>query len=176
LLVFLSQTGARFIEAKRLTKVDLRRDGAEPFCLLRTKKRRGGHERVRPQPLTRLALDAIESTANLSPSYVFPDGHGAQLSYRAELKRLHSLCVRLELPLYSFHQVRHWAGGVATAMGKNKKAVATFLGHADTHPTERYLHYVERDMWEVARELEAELSAVIGPPENSVTTGAATNE
>ena len=167
--MFLSQTGARFIEAARLTKDELRLGGPEPFCLLRTKKRRGGHERVRPQPLTRLALEAIESTSILSSKYVFPDGHGEQLSYRAELKRLHALCVRLELPQYSFHQVRHWAGGVASAMGKNKKAVATFLGHADTHATERYMHFTEPEKWEVARRLEAELSAEMDSAQNSVT-------
>lgn len=128
---------------------------------------------MRPQPLTALALDAIQLAADLSATHVFPSATGEHITYRAELKRLHALCARLELPAYSFHQVRHWAGFVASTMGKNKKAVASFLGHADTHATEAYMHAIDAEKWEVARRLEEELKTEIMEPTTAVTKGAA---
>lgn len=58
---------------------------------------------------------------------------------------------------YSFHQVRHWAGFVATGMGRSKKAVAQFLGQTDTGATERYMHSAQPELWEVAHRLEREV-------------------
>ena len=174
-LIFLSQTGARFIEAERLRKSDIALDGAEPFAVLRTRKRRGGHEKCRAQPLTRTAIEAIELTTSLSATYVFPDANGGPLRYDAELKRLHRLCKRLELPTnYSFHQVRHWVGAVATGMGKSKKAVAEILGHSDTHATERYLHAARPEILEVLRRLEAELKPEIDRVGETVANDAST--
>jgi len=38
-------------------------------------------------------------------------------------------------------------------------AVANYLGQADTGATERYLHALDSELWDVARHLEAELAA-----------------
>jgi integrase len=160
LLLFLSQTGARFVEASRLRRLEVFADRAEPFCELRTRKNRGGHERIRPQPLTAVAVEAIMMTHGLSTEWVFPGVDGGPLKYRTEERRLKRLCKRLRVPAYGFHQVRHWTGLVATSMGKSKKAVANFLGHTNTAATERYLHVLDAEMWDVAKRREREMADV----------------
>jgi integrase len=157
LLVFLSQTGARFIEAARLRSSEVVVAGPRPACLLTTRKNRGGKARKRLQPLTTLAWSAIEPLLGEGDQLVFTGVAGGALEYRTELKKLQRLCDRLGLPRYAFHQVRHWAGMVATQLGKSKKAVAQFLGQTDTGATERYMHAAEPELWEVAQRLEAEL-------------------
>jgi len=160
LLIFLSQTGARFIEAARLRSSEVTKAGARPACILRTRKNRGGGERKRLQPLTTLAWSVVEPLIGADDDLIFTGASGGALVYRTELGSLHRLCERIEVPGYSFHQVRHWAGMVATSMGKSKKAVALFLGQQDTGATERYMHAVEPELWAVAQHLEAELGAI----------------
>jgi integrase len=156
-LIFLSQTGARWVEAERLVWSEVLTDQPEPFCVLTTRKRRGGHEKKRPCPLTATALRAIESMRGQSPTLVFPSRDGAPMSYQTLFHQLKRLCDRLDLPHYSFHQIRHWAGMVTTSMGRSKKAVADFLGQTDTGATERYMHAAKPELWEVARRLEQEI-------------------
>ncbi len=81
-------------------------------------------------------------------------------AYNTDLKQLHQLCEDLGIPDYSFHQIRHWAGLVATSKRRNKKAVARFLRHDDTAATERYLHALDSEIWEIARQLELEMEEI----------------
>lgn len=104
------------------------------------------------------ALRAITSQRGRHAVYVWPAAHGGAMSYNTAIKRLQTRCAALDIPRYSFHQVRHWTGLVAAQMGKSKKAVATFLGQDDTAATERYLHYAQPELWEIARELEARVA------------------
>lgn len=161
LLTIQSQTGARFVELRRLRVAEVFLDAARPFCLLTTRKNVGGHERKRPQPLTPLAVAAITPLLSRGREYVFHGVAGARLSYDSELHRLKHLCDRLRIPRYSFHQVRHWAGYVATAGGGSKKAIAKFLGHTNTGVTERYMHAVDSELWEVAERLQAEMADMV---------------
>jgi integrase len=159
LYVFLSQTAGRFEEARRLHSSDIVRE-PRPVCVLKTRKRRGGGEKRRVQPLTQLALETIQPLLGDSDEFVFRSTNGGPLVYRTELGKLHRLCDRLEIPHYGFHQIRHWTGAVATSMGRSKKAVAKFLGQADTGATERYMHAADPELWEVAQRLEAEIGGL----------------
>jgi hypothetical protein len=102
----------------------------------------------------------IEPLLGEGDELVFTGIAGGALEYRTELKKLQRLCDRVGVPRYAFHQIRHWAGMVATQLGKSKKAVAQFLGRTDTGATERYMHAVEPELWEVAQRLEAELGVI----------------
>ena len=159
LLVFLSQTGARFIEATRLRSSQVL-DAPRPACLLTTRKNRGAKERKRLQPLSDLARNAVTPLVAGGAELVFTGASGGALVYRTELGNLYRLCDRIGIPRYAFHQIRHWAATVATSMGKSKKAVAQFLGQTDTGATERYMHTVEPELWAVAQRLEAELGTL----------------
>lgn len=173
LLIFLAYTGARFIEASRLvwTEVILDR-GPKPFCILTTRKRRGGGERKRPQPLLGEALRAIELMRGIDPVRVFPGPDGRVLAYRTALGRLHKLCTDLEMEHHSFHQIRHWAGTAAVGMGKSRKAVASFLGQTSTGATERYMHALDPELWEIAAHLERELALQMAAEKAAEVTGA----
>ena len=155
-LLVLSQTAARYIEVARAEWTDVDPDAVPPVVYLTTRKRRRGDAKRIAQPLTPVALRAIESMRGQHPRWVFPGPRGDRaLSYRTALKRLHALCDACELPHYGFHQLRHWAGFVASQAGKNKKAVAKLLRHANTAATERYLHAIDPELWEIAVALEA---------------------
>lgn len=160
-LTFMSQTGCRWIEAARLRPSDLRLDGDRPYAVLRTHKTRHGGEKVRLQPLTAIAVEAVASVRGLSADYVFPGVDGGMMKYRTEERRLKRLCDRLKLPAYSFHQIRHRVGTIAVGMGKSIKAVGQFLGHSDTTATEVYMHVADPELWAVAKRLEQEFSDVV---------------
>jgi integrase len=102
------------------------------------------------------------------PRLVFPGPNGGQLRYQTAHQRLQALCDRVGVSRYSFHQIRHWAGMIATRMGKSKKAVADFLGHSDTNVTERYMHALNPEIWEVAKRLEKEMD---GPETRRAASG-----
>jgi integrase/recombinase XerD len=170
LLTVQSQTGARFVEMARLKVAEVFLDGDRPFCLLTTRKNVGGHERKRPQPLTQLAVSALVPLLS-GREYVFRGVAGGRLNYDSELHRLHDLCRRLGLTRYSFHQVRHWAGYVATAGGGSRKAIGMFLGHTNAGATERYMHAIDPEVWEVARRLEREMADIIDQHATKTASG-----
>ena len=60
---------------------------------------------------------------------------------------------------------------VATSMGRNKKAVANFLGQTDTGATECYMHAADPDLWEIAQRLEAEIGDLPAEAEQHAHTG-----
>lgn len=160
LLVLVAQTGCRVEEALALrTDTDvLHIEGPEPFCLLSTRKG-GGGLRVRPQPLSQLALRAIKSQIKAGRVWVFAGPRG-KLKYGTARKALVALCEKLDLPRYGFHAVRRWAGTTANMSGHQTKAVGDFLGHKSTQSTELYLKAARPEMWAVAAHLEAQLNEV----------------
>lgn len=162
LLLFISQTGCRWRETSRLEWTDVFTDSDPPFCLLTSRKRRSGAAKKRPQPLTGMAIEGIEMQRGRHQRWVFPAPRRGQSIYYTWKYRLEKLCERLKLPSYGFHQIRHWTGMTATSMGKSRKAVADFLGHTTTAVTERYMHALQPEMWEVARRIEAELADTSG--------------
>jgi integrase len=168
LLTVLSQTGARFREIALLPWSEVFTGKAEPFVILTTRKQRGGREKKTPQPLTPTAVRAIEAQRGRHDRWVFPSPRGSSpLVYNTAQKALQDLCVRLELPRYRFHQVRHWTGLVAGMAGKNTKAVAKWLRHDSTQSTERYRHAIDREMWEIAAALENEIGDVTRENKNT---------
>lgn len=156
-LLAMSQTGARFRELARLRWSEVFTTAAEPFAVLTTRKKSGGNERKQPQPLTSVAVRAIESQRGRHAQWVWPASRGGSYNYNTAHKQLQTLTAEMELPAYGFHSVRHWAGYQAAAMGLNRKAVAAFLRHEDSGVTEIYLHAMRPEVWAIARRLEEEM-------------------
>lgn len=167
-LIFASQTGCRWIELARLRWEDVVTDGPHPVALLATRKRRGGHLRYRPQPLTPVALEAIESMRGRHDTYVFaaPYRHG-QASYSTDKLHLRLLCKRVGMGHYTWHQIRHWTGFTAARAGKNRRAIADLLGHQSVSATDRYIHAANEEVWHIAKALEE----AIQPPSGGETPG-----
>jgi integrase len=132
-------------------------------ALMRSKKNKGGKWRVYAEPLNALAMDAVDTMRGRDAVYVFPGRSGGVMVYNTSLTRLQKLCDRLELPRYWFHKVRHLAGHLTSKPGRNKKAVAKFLGHANTSVTERYMHAADPELWEIAKSMESEFSELAQP-------------
>jgi integrase len=162
-LIVLAQTGARFVQLQRLRWPDLKQSENGPVALMRTKKNKGGRWRVYAQPLNGAALAGIETMRGRDPVYVFPGRRGGMMIYNTFLDRLQKLCDRLELPRYSFHKVRHLVGYLTSKPGRNKKAVAKFLGHSNTNVTDRYMHAADPELWEIAKAMEAEFAELAQP-------------
>lgn len=156
LVVFLSQTGARSVEAFRLLWSDVH-TGEQPWCPLVTRKTRGGSEERRKQPLTALSLAAIEAQRGKSDRYVFPGPTGGVMHYRTAHKRLAVACDEAKVPRIGFHAIRHWCGYIATSEGGNIKAASKVLGHKTASATERYLHATDAERLEIVGRLEQQL-------------------
>lgn len=158
-LTFIAHTGCRWAESKRLAwRSDVHTDRVPPLVLLTTRKNRGGRIRKRPQILTPSALRAVEAMRGRDPVYVFPAPEGGASAYPTDYARLKTLCKRVGVKRYGFHQLRHWAGLVATQTGKSRKAVADYLGHTSVGATDRYMHALAAEVHEVAARIETELS------------------
>lgn len=160
-LTFIAQTGCRWREHARLRWEEVYLDGPEPFAILTTRKNRGGRVRKTPQPLSRPAVAAVERMRGADAVYVFPGPKGGVSRYTTDYQRLLRFCRAAGIPDYGFHQLRHWTGLMATSMGKSKKAVADYLRHTSTSATERYMHSLKPELWEVAQRLEDEWNGMI---------------
>jgi integrase len=172
LLIFCSQAGCRWVEAARLEWTDIATDeGGRPVAMLTTRKTRRGGVRRRPQPLTPLALEALDLVRGLDAKFVFARKRGGMRLHSADRMQLVRTCKRLKLPVYGWHQIRHWAGYVASRTGKNKRAIAELLGHSDTHSTERYMHATSNELWEMAGALEDALGVDVRGVTKGVTAG-----
>lgn len=163
LLIVMAQTGARFVQLQRLRWRDLTKSENGPVALMRTKKNRGGKWRVYTQPLNDTSGAAIDTMRGRDPVHVFPGRHGGMMVYNTFLIRLQKLCDRLELPRHSFHEIRHLVGYLTSKSGRNKKAVAKFLGHSNTNVTDRYMHAADPELWEIARAMETEFTELALP-------------
>lgn len=156
-LIFISQTACRWVECARLRWSEVHLGTERPFALLTSRKRRGGHAKKRPQPLTDTAVEVVEGMRGQSKEFVFPNSEGGMSKYTTDKAQLRTLCRKLKLPSYGFHQVRHWAGLVAAQSAANPKAIADLLGHSSTAATQRYMHWSAPEMWALAERLEREL-------------------
>jgi len=176
-LTFIAQTGCRWREHARLKWTEVFLNEPEPFAVLTTRKNRGGNLRTRPQPLTGPALDAVARMRGIDAVYVFPGPNGGVSKYTTDYQRLITLCDDLNIPQYGFHQLRHWAGMLATSMGKSRRAVADYLGHIGLDATERYMHRLQPELWEVAKRLEREWNdGVAGGTNGGTAAGSGRDE
>lgn len=164
LVIFLSQTGARSVEAFRLRWTDVVFTDDDPHCFLSTRKVRGGHEERRRQPLTRTAVEALRAERDTSSVYVFAGPSGGRLEYQTARNRLVAACDAAGINRIGFHALRHWVGYVAASSGASIKAAARVLGHKSAAITERYLHATEAERLEIVQQLEQQL---IGDEEQS---------
>lgn len=73
-------------------------------------------------------------------------------------KEWRDLCVRLELPAYKFHGLRHLHGSILTDAGVSLAAVANRQGHSVKVAADRYIHAVGDADREAANVIGAELS------------------
>lgn len=157
-LIFCAQTGCRWIEMARLKWTELHVGERGAVALLTTRKRRGGHVHRRPQPLTAMALDAIESMRGRDAVYVFPSPRGGHALYVTDKLHLDQLCTRAGVGRWSWHQIRHWVGLQAARAGKNRRAIADLLGQQSVSATDRYIHAAAEEVWLMAGELERALA------------------
>jgi integrase len=163
LLTVMAATGARFVQLLRLQWRHLHQDKqGRPVAMFRSRKTRGGKWRVWPQPLNAVAMGSIATLRGRDAVYVFPGRSGGPMIYNTMIDRLHKLCDRLELPRYSFHKVRHLAGHLTSAAGRNQKAIAGYLGHSNPSVTARYMHAVDPELWEIADAMQDEFIDLAG--------------
>jgi site-specific recombinase XerD len=145
LLAMTVQTGLRISEICSLTLDDVHLGaGAHVACT-------GKGRRQRVTPLTRVTVATM--TAYLAEriarpgSAVFCGPHGQTLSRDALEHRLAkhlatatSTCPSLAGKHVTMHTLRHTAAMNLLAAGVDVSVIALWLGHADTHSTDAYLH------------------------------------
>lgn len=161
MILFLSQTGARSVEARRLRETDIFLTETPPVCLLRTRKVRGGGEKAHVQVLTAPAVVAIRTAMENRPQgsqLVFPGPDGGVIAEETLRKRLVKLCAKADVARIGFHAIRHWTGKQASQAGLNRKAIAAFLRNPKV--TDIYMHHVPAEVLEVAARVEQALGNV----------------
>lgn len=162
-------TGARRIELARLKPEHLHLDSPQPYCELRTRKKRGGGERMRRQYLPPFAVSTLREQLRdgATPEWVFP----AKLGFKGGGRRtadgmqrhdgasnqLRKACRRAKISVYGFHSIRRWAATEAGLMGLNENAISKFLGQATTAATRQYVWITDQVMVDVGRQLEKTL-------------------
>lgn len=165
-LMVQAMTGARWIETARLApEDDLYLDQSPPYCLLRTRKMRGGGERIRKQHLPLAAVEALRAQmANYaSTTHVFP-GRRGQPRWAAEARcggEATASCLRPSghptLWIPSDPILDRQPGGAARCQQQGK-VIARFLGHVGTQATERYMHLEDPLLVDLAGNLEQQLN------------------
>ena len=145
LLAMAVQTGLRISEICALTLKDIHL-GAGPHVTCTGKGRR-----QRSTPLTRTTVNTMkhylaEREARPGPA-VFCGPHGQALSRDALEHRLaktldtaRTTCSSLVSKHVTMHTLRHTAAMNLLAGGVDIAVIALWLGHADTHSTDAYLH------------------------------------
>lgn len=145
LLVMAVQTGLRISEICALTLGDIHL-GVGPHVTCTGKGRR-----QRTTPLTRTTVDTIMNylaeRATRPGTAVFCGPHGQALSRDALEHRLakhvetaRTECSSLAVKHVTMHTLRHTAAMNLLAAGVDVSVIALWLGHADTHSTDAYLH------------------------------------
>ena len=134
---FLLHTGARIGEAIKLTWEDVSL-GAEPYCILRTRKRKGGREAQRTVPLNDVLLDIID----LRWGKVVPTS--GQVFTRWTDQRAAGKCVisyANDLGIGDFrpHDLRRTFATRLLERGANPRTVADLLGHTSLTMVMRYM-------------------------------------
>lgn len=145
LLVFAIQTGLRISEICALTLDDLHLGtGAQVTCT-------GKGRRQRSTPLTRTTVDTMKrylvERVTRPGTALFCGPHGQRLSRDALEHRLtkhlttaSTTCPSLVGKHVTMHTLRHTAAMNLLAAGVDVAVIALWLGHADTHSTDAYLH------------------------------------
>lgn len=145
LLVMTVQTGLRISEVCSLTYDDIHL-GTGPHIACTGKGRR-----QRITPLTRATVITMKSylaeRANRPGSALFCSSRGQPLSHDALEHRLTkhlataaTTCPSLATKHVTMHTLRHTAAMNLLAAGVDVSVIALWLGHADTHSTDAYLH------------------------------------
>lgn len=145
LLTMAAQTGLRISEICSLTHDDIHL-GAGPHIACTGKGRR-----QRITPLTRATVDTMKrylaERMTRPGSALFCGPHGKPLSRDALEHRLathvdtaRTACPSLTRKHITMHTLRHTAAMNLLAAGVDVSVIALWLGHADTHSTDTYLH------------------------------------
>jgi len=145
LLVMAVQTGLRISEICATTLNDIHL-GTGPHITCTGKGRR-----QRSTPLTRTTADTMKrylaERATRPGTAVFCGPHGQALSRDALEHRLakhlntaKNTCCSLVGKHVTMHTLRHTAAMTLLASGVDIAVIALWLGHADTHSTDAYLH------------------------------------
>ena len=145
LLAMAVQTGLRISEICSLTHADIHL-GAGPHIACTGKGRR-----QRITPLTRATVSTMTTylaERNTRPgAALFCSPHGQPLSRDALEHRLArhlatatTTCSSLAAKHVTMHTLRHTAAMTLLAAGVDVSVIALWLGHADTHSTDAYLH------------------------------------
>jgi len=170
LLIVMALTGVRWIGLARLQPGDLHLERG--YCLIRSRKNRGGGERLFRQHLPAAAIEALRQQLadGASDTRVFPGPRGEQ-QHDAAMKRLRDTCKRAEIPRYGYHDIRRWAGSMSIAAGQPASIAQRLLGHQHLSSTQRYLYLEDPVVAQFQDHLWEQLGLVTGP--NLVTsTGA----
>ena len=145
LLVVTVQTGLRISEICALTLTDIHLGtGPQVTCT-------GKGRRQRSTPLTRTTVNVMKNylaeRASLPGIAVFCGPHGQTLSHDALEHRLtkhlntaKTTCPSLTGKHITMHTLRHTTAMNLLAAGVDIAVIALWLGHADTHSTDAYLH------------------------------------
>ena len=145
LLVLAIQTGLRISELCSLTCADIHL-GTGPHVTCTGKGRR---KRATPLTPTTVAVMAayLRERATRPGEALFSGPHGQHLSTDALEHRLHlhaataaKQCASLIDKHVTMHTLRHTAAMNLLAVGVDVSVIALWLGHADTHSTDAYLH------------------------------------
>jgi len=145
LLTMTAQTGLRISEICSLTHDDIHL-GAGPHVACTGKGRR-----QRITPLTRATANTMTTylaeRKTRPGSSLFCGPHGQPLSRDAVEHRLathvataRTTCPSLTTKHITMHTLRHTAAMNLLAAGVDVSVIALWLGHADTHSTDAYLH------------------------------------
>ena len=145
LLAMTVQTGLRISEICSLTIDDIHL-GTGPYVACTGKGRR-----QRITPLTKATVAAMATylgeRSSRPGTALFCGPHGQPLSRDALERRLAkhlttatSTCPSLDAKHVTMHTLRHTAAMNLLAAGVDVAVIALWLGHADTHSTDAYLH------------------------------------
>lgn len=145
LLAMTAQTGLRISEICSLTYDDIH-VGTGPHVACTGKGRR---QRVTPLTKTTVAIlaDYLAERRDRPGNALFCSSHGTRLSRDALEHRLakHVATAAISCPSIAgkhvtMHTLRHTAAMNLLAAGVDISVIALWLGHADTHSTDAYLH------------------------------------
>ncbi|MCU6482663.1 site-specific integrase [Arthrobacter sp. A2-55] len=145
ILTMTVQTGLRISEICSLTHDDIHL-GTGPHIACTGK---GRHQRI--TPLTRTTVSTMKNYLNerstLPGTALFCGPHGQPLSRDALEHRLAkhlttatTMCPSLAAKHVTMHTLRHTTAMNLLAAGVDVSVIALWLGHADTHSTDAYLH------------------------------------
>jgi len=145
ILTMTVQTGLRISEICSLTYDDIHL-GTGPHIACTGK---GRHQRITPLTRTTVSMmkNYLTERRTLPGTALFCGPHGQPLSRDALEHRLAkhlttatTICPSLAIKHVTMHTLRHTTAMNLLAAGVDVSVIALWLGHADTHSTDAYLH------------------------------------